>query len=282
MIVAAAAVNGLTDAVEALLPSGEALPQLLLTAAVAAVLANLVNNLPATLVLVPVAAAAGGEGAVLAVLVGVNVGPNLTYTGSLATLLWRRVLRGEDEGTSLPEFVRLGAMTVPAGVDRRRRAALGRAPGGRMTGGVRALVWIGEGTWEATVDAAAALLPSDAEIELLHVAFDAETFVRAGRRGLLGRHPHRVGGSGSADPVSTATEEEAAALLADAAARLGRDAARTARRGRAQDEVLDAARDADVLVLARGGEPDHLGPKSIGHAERFVLDHASCAVLLVH
>ena len=28
----------------------------------------------------------------LAVLLGVNIGPNLTYTGSLATLLWRRVL----------------------------------------------------------------------------------------------------------------------------------------------------------------------------------------------
>jgi arsenical pump membrane protein len=81
---------------------------------VAAILANLVNNLPATLVLVPVAAAAGGEGAVPAVLVGVNVGPNLTYTGSLATLLWRRVLRGEDEGTSLSEFMRLGLLTVPA------------------------------------------------------------------------------------------------------------------------------------------------------------------------
>ena len=128
------------------------------------------------------------------------------------------------------------------------------------------------------MDAAASLLPPGAEIELLHVAFDAETFVRAGRRGLLGRHPHPPPGP---DPVSTATEEEAAALLADAAARLGRDASQTARRGRAQDEVLDAARDADVLVLARGGEPDHLGPKSVGHAERFVLDHASCAVLLV-
>ena len=147
-----------------------------------------------------------------------------------------------------------------------------------MNGGVRAVVWIGEGTWEATVDAAAALLPPDAEIELLHVAFDAETFVRAGRRGLLGRHPHPPPGP---DPVSTATEEEAAALLADAAERIGRDATTTARRGRAEDEVLDAARDADVLVLARGGEPDHLGPKSVGHAERFVLDHASCAVLLV-
>jgi len=147
-----------------------------------------------------------------------------------------------------------------------------------MSGVVRAVVWIVEGTWEATVDAAAALLPGDAEIELLHVAFDAETFVRAGRRGLLGRHPHPPPGR---DPVSTASEEEAAGLLADAAGRLGRAAATTARRGRADDEVLDAARDADVLVLARGGEPDHLGPKSVGHAERFVVDHVSCAVLLV-
>ncbi len=150
-----------------------------------------------------------------------------------------------------------------------------------MSRGVRAVVWILEATWEATVDAAAALLPPDAEIELLHVAFDAETFVRAGRRGLLGRHPHRAGGPGSPDPVSTASKEEAEGLLADAAQRLGRPAIRTARRGRAEDEVLDVARDADLLVLARGGEPDHLGPKSVGHAERFVLDHAACAVLLV-
>ena len=147
-----------------------------------------------------------------------------------------------------------------------------------MSVGVRAVVWILEATWEATVDAAAALLPPDAEIELLHVAFDAETFVRAGRRGLLGRHPHPAPGP---DPVSTASEEEAEGLLADAAERLGRAATRTARRGRAEDEVLEVARDADLLVLARGGEPDHLGPKSVGHAERFVLDHAACAVLLV-
>ena len=37
------------------------------------------------------AVAAGGPGPVLAMLVGVNVGPNLSYVGSLATLLWRRV-----------------------------------------------------------------------------------------------------------------------------------------------------------------------------------------------
>ena len=49
----------------------------------------------------------------LAVLIGVNTGPNLTYVGSLATLLWRRVLqqRGLDPQTT--EFLRLGAITVP-------------------------------------------------------------------------------------------------------------------------------------------------------------------------
>jgi hypothetical protein len=44
------------------------------------------NNLPAVLVLLPLTAASGA-GAVLAVLLGVNIGPNLTYTGSLATPL---------------------------------------------------------------------------------------------------------------------------------------------------------------------------------------------------
>ena len=96
-------------------PRGDALPELLAVAAVSAILANLVNNLPATLILVPVAAPSGAA-AVLAVLVGVNVGPNLTYVGSLATLLWRRVLHVEDHEVELGEFVRLGALTVPAGL----------------------------------------------------------------------------------------------------------------------------------------------------------------------
>jgi arsenical pump membrane protein len=60
-----------------LLPAGTSLWSLLAVAAGAAVLANLVNNLPAILLLP--AAAAGGPGMVLACLVGVNVGPNLTY-----------------------------------------------------------------------------------------------------------------------------------------------------------------------------------------------------------
>jgi arsenical pump membrane protein len=113
VIVQAAADNGLESAVRAVLPGGSSLPDLLAIAALSALLANLVNNLPATLMLVPVAAA-GGHGPVLATLIGVNVGPNLTYAGSLATLLWRRVLHREDTEVELREFIRLGALTVPA------------------------------------------------------------------------------------------------------------------------------------------------------------------------
>jgi arsenical pump membrane protein len=115
VVVRAESENGLADAARAVLPGGDALPELLAIAAISAILANLVNNLPATLILVPVAAPAG-PAAVLAVLVGVNIGPNLTYVGSLATLLWRRVLHVEDHDVELGEFVRLGALTVSAGL----------------------------------------------------------------------------------------------------------------------------------------------------------------------
>jgi arsenical pump membrane protein len=116
VIVQAASSNGLDTAVRAVLPTGGSLPDLLAIAALSAVFANLVNNLPATLILIPVAATAAGPGPALVTLIGVNVGPNLTYVGSLATLLWRRVLRAEDTDVELGEFLRLGALTVPAGL----------------------------------------------------------------------------------------------------------------------------------------------------------------------
>ncbi|HEU4973658.1 MAG TPA: ArsB/NhaD family transporter [Baekduia sp.] len=115
VIVAAASVQGLADGVRAVLPDGDALPSLLLIAAVAAVLANAINNIPATLVLVPVLAP-GGPALVLAALIGLDVGPNLTYTGSLATLLWRRVLRHDRHDVAAATFVRVGAAVVPAAV----------------------------------------------------------------------------------------------------------------------------------------------------------------------
>ncbi|MFL5932986.1 MAG: SLC13 family permease [Gaiellaceae bacterium] len=113
VVVAAASDHGLRDAVDSLIPHGAGLPALIAIAVLAAVVANLVNNLPATLIMLP-AVAAGGPGPVLAMLVGVNVGPNLSYVGSLATLLWRRVMHAHDEPTDIRAFTVLGLSTVPA------------------------------------------------------------------------------------------------------------------------------------------------------------------------
>ncbi|WIM86331.1 ArsB/NhaD family transporter [Candidatus Mycobacterium wuenschmannii] len=115
VVVQAVMRNGVADHMGALLPSGTGLAALLGYAALAAVLANVVNNLPATLVLVPLVAAAG-PAAVLAVLIGVNVGPNLTYVGSLSNLLWRSVLRRYGVSAGVGEYTRLGLFTVPAAV----------------------------------------------------------------------------------------------------------------------------------------------------------------------
>jgi arsenical pump membrane protein len=113
MVVKAVSDHGLGRALAPLLPGGTSLAALLATAALAAVLANVCNNLPAVLVLLPLAAPSGA-GAVLAVLLGVNIGPNLTYTGSLATLLWRRILHARGSAPDLGEFTRLGLLTGPA------------------------------------------------------------------------------------------------------------------------------------------------------------------------
>jgi arsenical pump membrane protein len=104
--------HGLGHLLDMLVPARAGLWQLLAVAALAAVLANLLNNLPATLVLVP--AVQSSPGLVLAVLIGVNVGPNLTYVGSLATLLWRQILHARDAAPDARDFYRLGLVTVPA------------------------------------------------------------------------------------------------------------------------------------------------------------------------
>jgi arsenical pump membrane protein len=101
-------------AVRGLVPARADFAGLLAAAVLAAVLANLVNNLPATLMLAPLVA--GSPGLVLAVLLGVNLGPNLTYVGSLATLLWRQILHARDHPPAVRDFLRLGVLTVPAGL----------------------------------------------------------------------------------------------------------------------------------------------------------------------
>ena len=112
VVVQAVMRNGVAERMGALLPSGSGLAALLGFAILAAVLANVVNNLPATLVLVPLVAPTG-PAAVLAVLIGVNIGPNLTYVGSLSNLLWRSVLRQYGVSAGVGEYTRLGLCTVP-------------------------------------------------------------------------------------------------------------------------------------------------------------------------
>jgi arsenical pump membrane protein len=112
VVVLAVREHGLDRVVAALVPARDGLPQLIAVAVLAAVLANLLNNLPATLVLLP--AVAASPGLLLAALIGVNVGPNLTYVGSLATLLWRQILHTRNAAPDAGEFLRLGLLAVPA------------------------------------------------------------------------------------------------------------------------------------------------------------------------
>ena len=84
-------------------------------AAVAAALAsNVVNNLPVGLDLGRYVGAAHPPAALsAAALVGVNVGPNLTANGSLATLLWLAILRREGVAIGPLRFAAVGIVAAP-------------------------------------------------------------------------------------------------------------------------------------------------------------------------
>jgi arsenical pump membrane protein len=82
--------------------------------ALLAVGCNLVNNLPAGLVAGRVVELAQVPDRVrAAVLIGVDLGPNLSVTGSLATILWLTQLRREGLGVSAWNFLKLGVLVMP-------------------------------------------------------------------------------------------------------------------------------------------------------------------------
>jgi arsenical pump membrane protein len=75
---------------------------------------NVMNNLPVALI----AGSIGGGGQVSAhlqdaLLVGVDLGPNLSVTGSLATILWLIALRREKVHITGLSFLKLGALVMP-------------------------------------------------------------------------------------------------------------------------------------------------------------------------
>lgn len=85
-----------------------------LAAAIVALVSNLANNLPVGLFAGRVLQSAHASGTLpAAVLVGVDVGPNLAVTGSLATLLWLSALRRDGIEMRPRDFLRVGALVMP-------------------------------------------------------------------------------------------------------------------------------------------------------------------------
>jgi arsenical pump membrane protein len=81
---------------------------------VAGFVANIVNNLPLGLLASSAAQAADAPLLVKAgLLIGVDLGPNLSVTGSLATLLWLVAIRREGAHIGAWRFLRLGALVMP-------------------------------------------------------------------------------------------------------------------------------------------------------------------------
>jgi arsenical pump membrane protein len=75
---------------------------------------NLVNNLPLGLIAGGTLQAAHAKGLIAdAVLIGVDLGPNLSITGSLATILWLIALRKEKLDVSFWDFLKVGVVAMP-------------------------------------------------------------------------------------------------------------------------------------------------------------------------
>lgn len=134
--------------------------------------------------------------------------------------------------------------------------------------------WIAPGTWPAIVESLRAR--PDADRLTLVAASDTAESLPLPVGGLFGR--------GRRDPhprSQVLTGEAAQRLLDQAVAALGRECEARVLTGRTERVVVEAAKDADLLVLARDGDRSRLGPPSLGHHTRFVIDHAPSTVELL-
>jgi arsenical pump membrane protein len=117
VLVEALGKTGLIDTTAALLRQGAehaALATAALSGMAIALASNLINNLPAGLIAASaVQTAQAGEHVTRAILIGVDVGPNLSVTGSLATILWLAALRREGLVVGFGAFLKIGAVVMP-------------------------------------------------------------------------------------------------------------------------------------------------------------------------
>jgi arsenical pump membrane protein len=116
LFIMVAAVNnaGALATVQSLLRRAESGPMGALSSAFAvAVLCNIANNLPVGLIVgSAIHSGAVSEALRNALLIGVDVGPNLSVTGSLATILWLVALRRDGEDVSFWSFLKVGVLTM--------------------------------------------------------------------------------------------------------------------------------------------------------------------------
>lgn len=109
---------GLTAPLSALLHSGGSspLPSALVSTAVSALGTNLINNVPmalATLTTLTMPHAAASRALVYGAMLGSDLGPNITTTGSLSTMLWLLLLRQRGLNISPMRYLRLGLIVTP-------------------------------------------------------------------------------------------------------------------------------------------------------------------------
>lgn len=94
--------------------SAQPLQAAALSGSILAVGSNLINNLPAGLIASTAVAQAHPPRVVVdALLIGVDLGPNLSITGSLATILWLQAIRKEGEDIGFWRFLKVGAVAMP-------------------------------------------------------------------------------------------------------------------------------------------------------------------------
>ena len=109
VLVETAHANGILDFLTDVASDGHGVAALLQLAAMGALTANGVNNLPAYLILEP---AAGDPVALMALLIGVNLGPLITPWASLATLLWHHRVVALGVTISWPRFMLWGVVVA--------------------------------------------------------------------------------------------------------------------------------------------------------------------------
>ena len=81
---------------------------------VIAIATNFVNNLPAGLLAGAAVQTSHVHDKIAgAILIGVDLGPNLSVTGSLATILWLTAIRREGEDVGFWTFLKLGLIAMP-------------------------------------------------------------------------------------------------------------------------------------------------------------------------